>query len=228
VGAPSLSSSPGAARSGSSTSRSSAAAVGGLFQGSSGAAQGRTSTTAAAAGAALGSSSAFRPSQEPPYLVGLPSSQSEALGFGAFIVPTDGASRGLFGFGQDLLGASEGNLLSLLGLPDFLRIARAQAARRAGGELAGVPDVNEVLGQQATLNDLGEGGGLTFGHLPLLALALVLLSSFLLVGAVVPPGMVARTPMSPTSYAKAREPLALAAIGILVPVAVVALVVALS
>jgi hypothetical protein len=145
-------------------------------------------------------------------------------------VPTDGASRGLFGFGQNLLRSGEANLLSLLGLPDFLRIVRAQAARRPDGELGGgaLPDVNEVLGQEATLTDLGEGGGLTFGHLPLLALALVLLSSLLLVGAVVPPGAVARTPMSPASYARAREPLALAAIGILVPVAVVALVVALS
>jgi hypothetical protein len=143
-------------------------------------------------------------------------------------VPTDGASRGLFGFGQNLLGAGEANLLSLLGLPDFLRIVRAQAARRPDGEPGALPDVNEVLGQEATLSDLGEGGGLTFGHLPLLALALVLLSSLLLVGAVVPPGAVARTPVSPTSYARAREPLALAAIGILVPVAVVALVVALS
>jgi hypothetical protein len=184
--------------------------------------------TAAVAGAAFGSNSSYRPAQEPPYLVGLPSTQSEAMGYGAFIIPTNGAARGLFGFGQDVLAAGEPSLFSLLGLPDFLRVARAQASRRTGGELSALPDVNEVLGQQATLSDLGDGGGLTFGHLPLLALALVLLSSFLLVGAVVPPGVVARTPMSPTSYARVREPLALAAIGILVPVALVALVVALS
>lgn len=124
--------------------------------------------------------------------------------------------------------AGQANLLSLLGLPDFLRVVRAQAARRTGSELSALPDVKKVLGQQASLSDVGEGGGLTFGQLPLMALALVLVASFLLVGAVLPPGVVARTPLSPASYARAREPLALAAIGILVPVAVVALVVALS
>lgn len=197
----------------------------------SGGAQGvaaRTSTTAAAAGAAFGSSRPYSPSQEPPYLVGLPSSNSAALDYGAFIVPTDGAARGLFGLGPRVLRTGEANLLALLGFPDFLRLARAQAARRSGGELDSLPDVQQVLGQQQALSDVGDGGGLTFGQLPLLALALVLVSSVLLVGAVLPPGVVARTPLSPAYYARAREPLALAALGILVPVAVVALVVALS
>jgi hypothetical protein len=120
---------------------------------------------------------------------------------------------------------SEADILSLLGFPDFLRDGRARAARRAG---SGLDEVQQVLGQQATLTDLDEGGGLTFGHLPLLALALVLLSSFLLVGAVLPPGVVSATRLSPAGYARVRQPLALAAIGILVPVAVVALLVALS
>jgi hypothetical protein len=190
--------------------------------------QGRTNTTAAAAGAAFGSSRSYRPSQE-PYLLGLPSSNAAALDYGAFILPTDRAAarRGLFGLGPLALRAGEPNLLALLGFPDFLRAARAQAARRSLGDGDAFPEVKQVLGQQA-VSDLGEGGGLTFGQLPLLALALVLFSSTLLVGAVLPPGVVARTPVSPATYARAREPLALAALGILVPVAVVALVVALS
>jgi hypothetical protein len=189
---------------------------------------GRTTTTAAAAGAAVGSSGSYRPWQEPSYLVGLPSSNAAAVDYGAFIVPTSGAARGLFGLGPRAARTAEGNLLAFLGLPDFLRIVRAQAARRAGSELSPLPDVKQVLGQQKALSDLDGGGGLTFGGLPLVALGLVLVSSLLLVGAVLPPGLVARTPVSPLSYARAREPLALAALGILVPVAVVALVVALS
>jgi hypothetical protein len=188
----------------------------------------RTSTTAAAAGAALGTSAGFRPRQEPPYLVGLPSSGSAALGYGALIVPT-GTAKGLglprLGPGAAVRGAAEPDLFALLGLPDFLREGRAAATRRAGNPLA---DVDGVLGQQATLTDVGDGGGLRFGHLPLLALTLVLFSSLLVVGAVVPPGLIARTPLAPAEYARFREPMALAAIGILVPVAVVALVVALS
>jgi hypothetical protein len=184
-------------------------------------------TTAAAAGAAFGSRSSYGPSQE-PYLLGLPSSNSAALDYGALIVPRDGVARGLFGLGRGALQTGETNLLALLGLPDFLRLARAEAARRPESAVSALPDVQEVLGQQQSLTDLGDGGGLTFGQLPLLALGLVLVASLLLVGAVLPPGAVARTPMSPLTYARAREPLALAALGILVPVAVVALVVALS
>jgi hypothetical protein len=56
----------------------------------------------------------------------------------------------------------------------------------------------------------------------------VLLSTLLLIGTVLPPGVVARTPVSPARYESFRQPLTLAAIGILLPVAVVALVVALS
>jgi hypothetical protein len=53
----------------------------------------------------------------------------------------------------------------------------------------------------------------------LLSLGLILLSSVLLAGAVLPPSVVAHTPLSPASYAHYRQPLVLAAIGILVPVA---------
>jgi hypothetical protein len=129
--------------------------------------------------------------------------------------------------GAGALRAGEVDILALLGFPDFLREGRARAVRRGAGELNGaVPDVQQVLGQQATLTD--DGGGLTFGQLPLVALALVLLSSLLLVAAVAPPGVIARARVSTLSYARIRQPLALAAIGILVPVAIVALAVALS
>lgn len=160
--------------------------------------------------------------------MGLPSANAAALDYGALIVPTGGAARGLFELGPRVLRTGKPDLLALLGLPDFLRLARAQAARRDGREISALPNAKQVLGQQKALTDVGEGGGLTFGQLPLVALGLVLVSSFLLVGAVLPPGLVARTPVSPADYARAREPLALAALGILVPVAVVAIVVAIS
>jgi hypothetical protein len=154
----------------------------------------------------------------------LPSPASVALRYGAFIVPVDGGAQrfGLFGSGLGLHGA---DIMSLLGFPEFLREARANAQRRAESAL---PELQRVLGKQETIGGSGSGGALTFGQLPLIALALVLLSSLLLVGAVLPPGVVARTPMPPGRYEALREPLALAAICILLPVAVVALAVALS
>jgi hypothetical protein len=123
-----------------------------------------------------------------------------------------------------VLEPGEADIFSLLGLPDVLGQGRAATERRAD---SGLPDLG-ALGQQATIGDPGSGGELTFGQLPLLALALVLLSSLLLVGAVLPPGVVARTPVSPASFARVRQPLALAAIAILLPVAFVALAAALS
>ena len=151
-----------------------------------------------------------------------------ARNFGAFIVPVDSLARGLRGLGllgPIVPGETGADVLSLLGFPDFLRDGRARAARRSG---VGLPDVQEVLGEQATITNLDSGGGLTFGQLPLLALALVLFSTFLLVGAVMPPAALARTRMSAARYAQFRQPFALAAIGILVPVAVVALLIAIS
>jgi hypothetical protein len=140
--------------------------------------------------------------------------------------------QGLRGLrGVDALGRPSGlrglqaDLLSALGLPDFLRYGRAHADRRSAGPLS---DRRDVLGAQAKLGGLDDGGGLTFGNLPLLALTLVLFSSLLLVGAVVPPGVIARARFSPADFARFRQPLALAAIGILVPVAIVALLVSLS
>jgi hypothetical protein len=84
-----------------------------------------------------------------------------------------------------------------------------------------------VLGKQAAI-DLDDGGGLTFGPLPLLALVLVLVSSLLLVGALLPPAVIARTPLSPVRFARIRQPLAVAAIAILIPVVFASLAAALG
>jgi hypothetical protein len=193
-------------------------------------------STSAARKAAPLSGRSF-PSQGVP-LVGLPTPNAVALDFGALIVPVDAATRGPQGLGlsdasgflgaDSLVGANgligEADVLSLLGLPNVQREDRPQAAQRPGG---GDRDV-EVLGQQLAIPDLGDAGALSFGQLPLVALALVLLSSLLLVGAVLPPGFVARTPVSVNSFARLRQPLALAAIVILLPVAFVTLLAALS
>jgi hypothetical protein len=201
----------------------------GASTGGSGGAAGRqtwTSRTAQSAfGSAIGSSAAYRASQQSPSLVGLPSPNSLALPYGAFIVPVDGRANrfGLLGLSE--LGLSGADIFSLLGFPDFLRQGRAAAQRRAG---SGLPDLQSVLGQQATIGGVGDGGDLTFGPLPLLALAFVLFSSLLLVGAVLPPGVIAHTPLSAARFARFRQPLALAAIAILLPVALVALAAALS
>jgi hypothetical protein len=163
--------------------------------------------------------------------VALPLSNAVALDFGAFIVPFDGTPtqarlRGIEPLRRlSGLRALQADVLSAIGFPDLLREGRARAERRAAG---GAADVRKVLGQQVTISDLEEGGGLTFGNLPLLALTLVLFSSLLLVGAVLPPGVISRARLSPADFARFRQPLALAAIGILIPVAVVALLVALS
>jgi hypothetical protein len=167
--------------------------------------------------------SRHRPAQAPS-LVTLPSANSVARRFGAFIIPVDQAAHLLSLLRLSELGLSEADIFSLLALPDFLRQGRAAAERRAG---SGLPNL-DVLGQQVMVGDLGNGGELTFGQLPLLALSLVLLSSLLLVAAVLPPGVVARTRVSPTSFARIRQPLALGAIAILLPVALVTLAAALS
>ena len=173
-------------------------------------------------GTAIASSTAYRPSQRSPFLASLPTPGSVARQYGAFIVPIDG---GLFrSLALSELGLSEADVFSLFALPDFLRQGRAAAERRPG---SGFPNP-DVLSQQATVGNPGSGGELTFGQLPLLALSLVLLSSLLLVGAVLPPGVVARTPVSPASFARVRQPLAVGAIAILLPVAFVTLAAALS
>jgi hypothetical protein len=185
-------------------------------------------------GGARSSSRAFHPSQGLP-LAALPNASAVALDVGALIVPIDAAARGLDRLGLLLSDADgrpvagpglvgEADIRSLLGLPDLQREDRAQATRR---ESTGDADV-EVLGQQLSIPDLVDGGALSFGQLPLVALALVLLSSLLLVGAVLPPGVVARTPMRVSTFARIRQPLALAAIVILLPVAFVTLLAALS
>jgi hypothetical protein len=87
-----------------------------------------------------------------------------------------------------------------------------------------------ALGVVYVLGELtsGDGHGLTFGESQLLRLGLALISSLLLVGAVLPPPVIARTPVSPASFARYRQPLALAAIGLLVSVAVFTLLDALA
>jgi hypothetical protein len=187
----------------------------------SGAAGRASPTSTSVFGAALESTSGYRRTRQSPSLRSLPSPGSVALRFGAFIIPLDAAS--LFRPLGALLDVRQADILSLLGFPELLRRERATPLRRADSVL---PDLPSVLGQQKTI--VGTGGELTFGQLPLIALALVLLSSLLIVGAVVPPGVVARTPFPPERYEALREPLALAAIGVLVPVVVVALAVALA
>jgi hypothetical protein len=150
-------------------------------------------------------------------------------------VPIDAAARGLERLGLLLSDADgrpaagpglvgEADIRSLLGLSELGREDRARATRRESG---GDADV-EVLGQQLSIPDLVDVGAVSFGHLAFVALALVLLSSLLLVGAVLPPEVVARTPMRVSTFARIRQPLALAAIVILLPVAFVTLLAALS
>jgi hypothetical protein len=154
--------------------------------------------------------------------VGLPSSRSAAVDYGAIIAPVDDAPRGArligsFGLRNPRTGGAD--VLSILGLPDFLGDTGARVQRRSD---SGGSEVKRVLGQQAASGGLGNGE-LTSEDLPLIALGLVLVSSLLLVGALVPPRVVALTPVSPASFARVRQPLALTAIAILLPVAFVAL-----
>jgi Helix-turn-helix domain len=58
-----------------------------------------------------------------------------------------------------------------------------------------------------------------FDDVPLVTLGLVFLSSLLLVGAALPEGVVARARLSSAGFGRYREPLGLAALGILIPVA---------
>jgi helix-turn-helix protein len=66
------------------------------------------------------------------------------------------------------------------------------------------------------------------GDMRLVPYGLVFVSSLLLAGAVLPAGVVARTPVSPASFARYRQRLALAAIGILAPVALFTLLISLD
>jgi hypothetical protein len=171
---------------------------------------------------------AYRPpSQQRQDLLGRPSANSVGLDDRALTTPVEAATRLLRGrgpLGRIALRARKFNMLSLLHFPDFQREGSARATGHSGSDF---PDVQKVLGDQATI-DLGDGGGLTFGQLPLLGLLLVLLSSLLLVGALLPPGVIARTPLSPVRFARMRQPLALAAIAILLSAGVVSLAAALG
>jgi hypothetical protein len=69
-----------------------------------------------------------------------------------------------------------------------------------------------------------EGDGLILG----ISLGLLLFSSLLFGASVLPASVVERTPVPPAKYAPYRQPLALAAIGILVPLVLFGLLVALT
>jgi hypothetical protein len=84
-----------------------------------------------------------------------------------------------------------------------------------------------VLRNQAPVEP-GSGVRLSFGQLPLLALSLVLVSAFLLIGALLPPRMLEHARVPQARCARVRESLAVAALGILLSVAVGSLAVGLS
>lgn len=84
-----------------------------------------------------------------------------------------------------------------------------------------------VIGLVYVLGEL-VGEGSSSGEGQLLALALVFLSSLLLAGATMPPGLIARASVSPASFARYRQPLALAGIGITVAITVFTLLNALA
>jgi hypothetical protein len=112
-----------------------------------------------------------------------------------------------------------------LDFPDFLQGGPARATKHSG---TGLPDVKRVLGVQAGVDGDGSAGALGIARLQFMALSLVLLSSLLLVGALLPPAVIAHSPLSPARFARIRQPLALVAVAILLPVAVGSLVAALS
>jgi hypothetical protein len=87
--------------------------------------------------------------------------------------------------------------------------------------------LGEVFGSGSGGTD-GDGA-LTSRSLRLLAVGLVSVSSLLLLAAVLPASLLARSRVvPPASYARYRQPLALAAIGILAPVTVFALLLAIA
>jgi hypothetical protein len=121
------------------------------------------------------------------------------------------------------------DVLSLMGFPRFL--TGGSHVRTAGPRATiSLPEVRRVLGAQRTTVDRGPSGisNLGLGLLPAVALSLVFLATLLLVGSLLPPSLVARTPISTAGFARLRQPLALAATGILAPLALVSLAAALA
>jgi hypothetical protein len=74
-----------------------------------------------------------------------------------------------------------------------------------------------------------DGDGLASDEPPLLALmvGLIIFSSLLLAAAVLPPDAVARAHVRPAHFARYRQPLALSAIGILIPITLFAVLIPL-
>jgi hypothetical protein len=165
------------------------------------------------------------PARKATYVGGERSSGSVALDHDAAVLRGGGIRRAdLRGPALRGMRAQKRDVLALAGFPHFLKGASTGATGRSG---TGLPDVQRVLGDQATVAR-GGGDGLSFGPLPSVALSLVLLSSLLLVGALLPAGVLARTPLSPARFARFRQPLALAAVAILIPLAVGSLAAALA
>jgi hypothetical protein len=123
--------------------------------------------------------------------------------------------------------ASRGDVLSLLSdYPGFLKGGPTRAASPRT-EIV-FPEVPRVLGARAELDTGSGAGSLGLGQLPAVALTLVFLASLLIVGSLLPPSVVARTPVPVARFARLRQPLALAAVGILIPLAVLSTAAALA
>jgi hypothetical protein len=109
-------------------------------------------------------------------------------------------------------------------------VAPAGRGRLAGLLLIAVVAPLLVIGAVYVLHDVVAGAGdaeasdVAFG----VALGLFLLSSLLMGVAVLPLSLVERTPVPPADFARYRQPLALAAIGILVPLVVFTMMIRLG
>jgi hypothetical protein len=178
-----------------------------------------------AAGGGLRRPDAYRPPSRHEDPEGAQSARSGRLNGGAFVRMRDRRRVDLRSRERRTQYPRKDDVLSLTGFPDFLQ---GRAVEATGRSRTGLPDVRRVLGERARV-DTGGGGAdvLSFGQLPSAALSLVLLSSLLLIGALLPPGVVALTPVSPARFARIRQPLAVTAVAILTPLAVASLAAAL-
>jgi Helix-turn-helix domain len=152
----------------------------------------------------------------------------------------DGAAA--LGIPTKSLRALEWGRLDLLDARDAERIEREYAAFLGLDVAESPPPSTEVVTPAQSKGSRGDwflllaalapplviALPLALQEVPILTLTLVLLSSLLLVGAALPPGIVARTPMSHATFERYREPLGLAAIGILIPVALLSVLAALT
>jgi hypothetical protein len=123
--------------------------------------------------------------------------------------------------------------LGLDGGPPAAEVAAAPSAARPARPGLWVPLAAVLAPALVTAIVLGVGywdsDGLGSDEPPLLALmvGLIIFSSLLLAGAVLPPDAVARAHVPPASFARYRQPLVLSAIGILVPITLFAVLILL-